>query len=370
MTDTVFILGAGFSYDAGIPLLSGFVDRMLDFAIKEKSSEQPLSPADIEIFKDAMKIRNELDGYHGRANFDDRNIEDLLSILTFKLLGSRSSENDQLARISAAIARTIELTCQIKHPGINKVDRYSEDDSNNIYKKFWRHLLSPMPDSEKLPAIITFNYDLVLERSFHQLLIGTYFNWHNNRFPQEKIRFNYNFSDVPIIDYEISYVNFSTPSLVGKPGSIIKPAAINNETSSIEIDLLKIHGSLNFPRKKDNRKDSVSFAHEITTPLNSPFILPPVFNKMTSGNSTTSMWQAAMKKLGNAKNIVIVGYSLPKTDIYMQYFLKAALGPNKSLNKVFIFDPILFQEGKACNEMMDRYKSCFAENFINRIFFS
>ena len=83
MTDTVFILGAGFSYDAGIPLLIGFVDRMLDFAIKEKSSDQPLSPADIEIFKDAMKIRNELDGYHGRANFDDRNIEDLLSNTDF-----------------------------------------------------------------------------------------------------------------------------------------------------------------------------------------------------------------------------------------------------------------------------------------------
>ena len=369
MTDTVFIFGAGFSYDAGIPLLSGFVDRMLDFAIKEKNSDQLLSPADIEIFKDAMKIRNELDGYHGRANFDDRNIEDLLSILTFKLLGSRSSENDQLARISAAIARTIELTCQIKHPGINKVGLYSEDDSINIYKKFWRHLLSPMPNSEKLPAIITFNYDLVLERSFHQLLIGTFFNWHNNRFPHEKIRFNYNFSDVPIIDYEISYVNFSTPSLVGKPGSIIQPAAIKNETSTIEIDLLKLHGSLNFPRKKENRKDSVTFAHGITTPLNSPFILPPVFNKMTSGNSTTSMWQAAMKKLGNAKNIVIVGYSLPKTDIYMQYFLKAALGPNKNLNKVFIFDPVLFQENKARDEMMDRYKSCFAENFINRIVF-
>ena len=121
MTDTVFILGAGFSYDAGIPLLSGFVDRMLDFAIKEKNSDQLLSPADIGIFKYAMEIRNELDGYHGRANFDDRNIEDLLSILTFKLLGSRSRENDQLARISAAIARTIELTCQIKHPGTNKV---------------------------------------------------------------------------------------------------------------------------------------------------------------------------------------------------------------------------------------------------------
>lgn len=147
----------------------------------------------------------------------------------------------------------------------------------------------------------------------------------------------------------------------------MKPTMGVDPSVNLTIDLLKLHGSLNFPKEKIT--DSVNLAHGITTPLSSPFILPPVFNKMTSGASTASMWLAAMGMLSSAKNIVIVGYSLPKTDIYMQYFLKAALGPNTNLNKIFVFDPVLFQENKARDEMMNRYKSCFAENFIDRIVF-
>ena len=142
MTDTVFILGAGFSHDAGIPLLSGFVDKMWELAIRGKSGDQPLSAADIDVFQRAMKIRKELDGIHGRANFDDRNIEDLLSLLTFKLLGSGSRSNDdQLSKMSAAIARTIELTCQVQHPGTNEKNRNSLNETGSrIYRAFWENI--------------------------------------------------------------------------------------------------------------------------------------------------------------------------------------------------------------------------------------
>ena len=82
MSDNVLILGAGFSYDAGIPLLAGFVKRMWECAIRKSCNGQLLSPDDVEIFENAMKVRNELDGYHGRANFDDRNIEDILEAVS------------------------------------------------------------------------------------------------------------------------------------------------------------------------------------------------------------------------------------------------------------------------------------------------
>ena len=367
MTDTVFILGAGFSYDAGIPLLSGFVDKMWELAIREKNGGQPLSAADIDVFQKAMEIRKELDGYHGRANFDDRNIEDLLSILTFKLLGKRSYKMNQLAKMSSAITRTIELTCQIQHPGTNaEAIRFPDGSGSDIYRKFWEHIFTSIKAEKKPLSIISFNYDLVLERSLHQVLICTTYEKISNRLPMSNLCLNYSFSSVPLINYEINYENFR---IEGKDiaGPNIKPTAINKDLSTIEIDLLKLHGSLNFPKEKIT--DPVNFAYGITTPLSSPLILPPVFNKMTSGRSTETMWQAAMKKLGSAKNIIIIGYSLPKTDIYMQYFLKAALGPNKNLNKVFIFDPVLFQENKSRDEMMDRYKSCFSETFIKRIVF-
>jgi len=99
MSDNVIILGAGFSCEAGIPLLGGFVDRMLDYAIKKTCDGQPLDSSDIEIFESAIKIRNDLDRYHGRAEFDDRNIEDILSILSFDALDGSQEGHEKLTAI-------------------------------------------------------------------------------------------------------------------------------------------------------------------------------------------------------------------------------------------------------------------------------
>ena len=120
MTDNVIILGAGFSHSAGIPLLGGFVERMWEFAVRKSHGGQDLSPQDLEIFEDAIKVKNELDGYHGRAVFDDRNIEDILSILSFNVLGGARGDKDKLNRMNRAIAKTIELCCTITHTGVPK----------------------------------------------------------------------------------------------------------------------------------------------------------------------------------------------------------------------------------------------------------
>jgi hypothetical protein len=53
----------------------------------------------------------------------------------------------------------------------------------------------------------------------------------------------------------------------------------------------------------------------------------------------------------------------------MQYFLKAALGPNQDLNRIFVFDPCLFDparehEGAALRE---RYACIFSKPIQDRI---
>jgi hypothetical protein len=105
-----------------------------------------------------------------------------------------------------------------------------------------------------------------------------------------------------------------------------------------------------------------------TAIVDDPLILPPVFNKMNS-SMINVVWKVALEVLRKAKNIIIVGYSLPKTDIYMQYFLKSAVGPNSSLQRIIVFDPVLFQEGERAKEMKIRYLECFSPQFSNRITF-
>lgn len=101
-------------------------------------------------------------------------------------------------------------------------------------------------------------------------------------------------------------------------------------------------------------------------PLEDPKIIPPVFNKADSAFAT-AVWKAGLESLRNCKKLIICGYSLPTTDTYMQYFLKAALCGNKNLLKIHVFDPELSKEGKRGEELRARYAKCFSENWQDRI---
>ena len=118
-----------------------------------------------------------------------------------------------------------------------------------------------------------------------------------------------------------------------------------------------------------------------TQSVETPLILPPVFNKMNS-REVYVVWKKALDVLRQAKNIIIVGYSLPKTDTYMQYFLKSAVGPNSDLQKIIVFNLTLFEEyegpvalttfdksSTTAAEMKNRYLECFSKQFSDRIVF-
>lgn len=141
----------------------------------------------------------------------------------------------------------------------------------------------------------------------------------------------------------------------------------------IQLPYLKLHGSLNWDRNVssepvDGYENPVVPAGHPTQAVEHPLILPPVFNK-TDSPKINSVWKAALTILRKAKNIVIVGYSLPKTDIYMQYFLKSAVGPNSNLQKIIVFDPVLFRGDEKTAQMKPRYKECFSPQFSGRIIF-
>lgn len=373
MTDNVIIFGAGASYNAGIPLMSGFVEKMWEFAIRGKNGGKELGEEDKLVFKKALKIRNELDTYHGRVTFNDRNIEDILSILSFNMTKSGKNKN-KFNTMKKAIERTIELSCSVKNSGSLKVNG-NNFQQRNTYMDFWKQFFTVSEKKGKPPTLITFNYDLVLERALFSTLIGnTYSN--SNRCPFESFTINYFYPYVEKSSFKIGYTVYHFPDRRGREGTElheidnIKPTNENNTNKCIDIEILKLHGSLNFPMRKTKNSDPIlpeGFS-PIVYPVSNPYILPPVYSKHTN-SASKNIWEVAMEKLRQTKNIIIVGYSLPQTDIYMQYFLKTALGPNINLNKIFVFDPILFKDGKEMEDMKKRYACCFSPQLQERIDF-
>jgi hypothetical protein len=364
MTDNVIILGAGASVDAGIPVLANFVEKMWEFALRGTCNGKQLSSEDKKIFEEAVKVKNELDGYHGHAAFNDRNIEDILSLLSFNLLGGKKSDQEKLGWFIKAIARTIELTCNVQHNGnLNKIQSEGAD----VYKYFWRNLFNRFKDSpDSFPAIITFNYDLVLERALFQTLIGSdYFNPYSTPFPFTGIELCYHYSSDSKLFYKVkntTYTLRTRDEFKSIDGTKLEKSDVPLQQNHLQIEILKLHGSLNFP--KDKKQEIFP-----TNPAENPHILPPIINKW-AGKNEEIMWSVGLQRLREAKNIIIVGYSLPQTDIYMQYFLKAGVGPNVNLNKVFVFNPALLNSDKNNDAMRERFAGCFSSQLRERIEFA
>ncbi|MDX1974014.1 MAG: hypothetical protein SFY68_15905, partial [Candidatus Sumerlaeia bacterium] len=76
-----------------------------------------------------------------------------------------------------------------------------------------------------------------------------------------------------------------------------------------------------------------------------------------------------MQELKEAKHLIFIGYSMPETDKNMSFFLKAALGDNQSLRRIFVFDPALHNEDERAKQMEDRFRACFSKKMQSRIEF-
>lgn len=353
MSDNVIILGAGASRCAGIPLMKDFVPTMWEFAKRGEAHGMPLTTEDQKLLKAAMAIRTELDMYHGRAMFDDRNLEDILSLLSFADMADPSQDHHRLSTFTRAISRTIELTCKV-------VPEVTEQGVTPYYS-FWLTLFGRIKANKSLPTIITFNYDLVLERSLCRALDGDWFTDYEKEPSFGSVSIKYYHDTLQQVDL----VPRTSDSIEERPPQM--RAWMRNMPSCgqvADIEILKLHGSLNFPTPGTTQASSPVQAAD------APLILPPIFDKMSYGESLRNTWAKALQQLQHTKNIFIVGYSLPSTDIYMQYFLKAGLGPNTDLNHVFVYDPVLFEPGDDCNAMIERYRTCFSSQVQRNIEFT
>ena len=356
MSNNVFILGAGFSKDAGIPLLRDFIEQMWEYGFRGKAGNIDLSDKQKAILREASKIIDDMAHYHRRVRFDDRNIEDVMSMLAFDSLPER--KESAIKSFSAAVAETIELACAVKHSGEPKDFQQFNHEGPQIYQKFWKALFDAAKDSKEIPTIITLNYDLVLERSLFQSL--QFVNARRNPIPLDSFSLNFgypSFNDIHfrrIVDEPAGH-SFLRESHEDE----LPPSGIHRN-----IEILKLHGSLSFPTGPQRRTPpNVAAVNE------QPNIVPPISNKQ-SNKDLKPVWDLALKRLKNAKKVTLVGYSLPSTDTYMQYFLRAALGPNKDLRSVNVFDPCLYKKDDEADTMKQRYLECFSQQMEKHLIFN
>ena len=169
-------------------------------------------------------------------------------------------------------------------------------------------------------AVLTFNYDIVLDFAFYVRKIPiNYFvdNIKNTSVPLLKLHGSTNWGKCPECE-KIMYGSFDDPSVI-----------VPEKIKDIRGDKLRI----NF--RSDMKKLKCCCGKHLPS---EPFIIPPTWNKTNDHAQISSVWEQAAKELSGAEYIFISGYSMPETDVFFrQLFALGTEGP-KLIKRITIFD--------------------------------
>jgi hypothetical protein len=211
--------------------------------------------------------------------------------------GKRKADLEELIR-RVYVQTTVDVTAQPPKPRIS-----------SAHKAVLKYLKSGS-------TIITFNYDLVIEESFDNAelwnpkdgfgtkVYGTTLDWCRNW---------------------------------------LKDKNFQKGTKS-KVHLLKLHGSLGWTLDK-NRKIRLK-ARPFTVRKNTTekiSVLPPGWNKKIDVNPYKIFWREARLKLEKCKSLMIIGYSLPETDLLARSLfaevVRLRVARKKYLDRLIVVDP-------------------------------
>ncbi len=91
-----------------------------------------------------------------------------------------------------------------------------------------------------------------------------------------------------------------------------------------------------------------------------PVFIPPTWFKSCKTERIESVWQQAIQEFKAARQIVIVGYSLPSTDTFLPYLLMLGLADNADLYRVIVVNP------DKNDDLWARYERMFSRSMGER----
>jgi len=285
----VYVLGAGFSAPLGLPVMANFWIKS-----KEIARTEPEKYGHITAVIEKLKQTNSTGSYFEYPQF---NVEEALSIL--EIAGNLGSDVNLDTFRKYIIAVITYLT-----PEINAVDLSAlpSDWRDKIFgnEERWQwygHFVASLHHIQ-----ITFSK---YEDPYRRIRYQFHARKRNTGISYDVMSLNYDM----VLEQICNYINGSFPPLMG---SNFHFAESTEDAQKLQRPILaKIHGSVS-----DGR------------------IIPPTYLKGLYQSSVPTSWKVAYEILRKAHQIRIVGYSLPATDAYVRYLLKAAVGGTQELEKV------------------------------------
>jgi NAD-dependent SIR2 family protein deacetylase len=355
----VYILGAGFSKDAGAPLIHDFLDRAREFYADPNSA---LDLQEREQFEQVFSFKREVAKAREKFRIDLDNIEQLFGLVEMsQRLGSASSKTRDATVYLIAKTLQLALTDTSKRPPVRMalaqgyatqasfIDYVRREQSGgdvfdtDIYTHFALMLAGKYDDQRKLAerssTVITFNYDLVLDDALTR--VGA------------------------------------------KPGYELAGAVFDEPNSTAPaVPLLKLHGSTNWAVCRCNqihvlgqkataepdmfRAKRCSRCQRTGLRL---LLVPPSWDKSEYSRVMQPVWKKAVEALKTATRICVIGYSMPETDAFFKFLLALGLAENDRLYKLIVVDRLVSGiSAQQENTIETRWKQMLEGVFVGRRF--
>lgn len=319
----VYILGAGFSAERGLPTIKDFMLVMRDAHpwLESKGRKK-----EADAIAKVLDFRLDAASAAYRIKLDLENIEELFSLASAK---SRTLTE----QIQLAIAATLDYKLQsLEEPiisfGAHKdlsgiPNHWTSDTPNEVgwstftcpaYEFFLKVMLGDWDNQSNLSdnSFITFNYDLLIENALNGL----------------SIPFTYGIGS-------------------------------KSNDSGKDVEVLKLHGSVNWAREKNSTTSYVihDSYEDLLKKNHIPQLVPPTWRKIFTG-PLRQVWDRSLKSLEQATRIIVIGFSIPPTDNHFKYLIAAGLQNNISLREIVFVNPEITQiEERANNLFGDITKS-------------
>jgi len=315
----VYVFGAGASAHLEAPLTKDFLREgfsLLCYPENEVSKEAfRLAAQLIDKLYGSQLEKYVKDPYSGYLRVPPVNIEELLSFVD---LGRRRGEKwlpfkDLQSALYEFIFTTLEQkTHWYRADSVRIGENGTLDHRRNCYDKLIDYVM-PIDD---INCMISFNYDLFLDRA-------VVINNHGIRG-----------------DYHISFEhieNFPSYETLLSEGKREK-----------DVDLLKLHGSLNWAYCPSCKEISLFFYQRYQDIFKKPcrkcksqlepILVPPVYFKDIP-EPLANVWGVAENYLEQADRLIIIGYSFPDIDMEAKWLLKRAICKNKNKPSLTIVNP-------------------------------
>ena len=302
--------------------MNTFLDKARDLLAAGKVDDKK---DDFErVFKALVKLR---DVFY-KSGFDLDNIESVFGAFEMariigKLGDCSQAEIDDLAdSIRVLIVRTLDESIRYG---------YSTTDVTPPvpYGKFVR-LLKDMNQAgqdcvQNSCSVLTFNYDIALDYAFAWSNVSQGYclktSAEMNIVKLLKLHGSLNWGRCPKCNKVTAVPFFSKDRVMayarklGGSGSISLPAAQELVNATCDVDGCGTHLS------------------------GKPIIVPPTWNKTEGHAQLANVWKQAAIELGEAENIICIGYSLPESDLFFRYLFALGTVGEAHLRRFWVFDP-------------------------------